>query len=231
MSEMYASGAYRELNPTWHVEDSAWKAEQVRLAIERNGLTPRLVCEIGCGAGEILHALADAWPATKFIGYDVAPDAAQHWRRRDDDRVALEIRDVLGDPGSLSCDVVLALDVIEHIDDYRGALRALRECGEHKLFHIPLDLSAQTVLRKGSLRRLRREVGHVHFFTRETALQALEDAGYEVLDARLTAPGIELSRSSLAFNIAKVPRRIARRLDDDLAARLLGGFSLLVLAR
>ena len=91
--------------------------------------------------------------------------------------------------------------------------------------------SAQTVLRKGSLRRLTREVGHVHFFTRETALQALEDAGYEVLDARLTAPGIELSRASLAFNIAKVPRKIVRRIDDDFAARLLGGFSLLVVAR
>jgi SAM-dependent methyltransferase len=231
MSEMYASGAYRELNPTWHVEDSAWKAEQVRLAIERNGLKPRLVCEVGCGAGEILHALADAFTETRFVGYDVADDAARHWRSRGDERVTLEIRDVLAEPAGLSCDLILALDVIEHLDDYRGALRVLRECGEHKLLHIPLDVSAQTVVRKGSLRRLRREVGHLHFFTRETALQALEDAGYDVLDARLTAPAIELSRPSPAFNIAKVPRRIMRRLDDDLAARLLGGFSLLVLAR
>lgn len=231
MSEMYLSGGYGKLNPSWHVEDSAWKAEQIRLTILRNRLEPSVVCEVGCGAGEILHALAGMFPGTRFFGYEVADGAAQHWRDRHDGRVALEIRDVLSEPGALSCDLVLAMDVIEHLEDYRGALRTLKQFGELKILHIPLDLSAQTVLRKGSLRRLGREVGHVHFFTRETAMQALEDAGYEVLEARLTAPSIELSRPSLAFRIAKAPRRIVRRFDEDFAARLLGGFSLLVLAR
>ena len=102
MSEIYLSGAYRDLNPTWHVEDSTWKAEQVRLAIERNRLKPRLVCEVGCGAGEILHALADAFHEAQFVGYDVAHDAARHWRSRPDERVTLEIRDVLAEPGSVA---------------------------------------------------------------------------------------------------------------------------------
>jgi hypothetical protein len=229
MSEMYLNGSYGRLNPTWHVEDSAWKAEQVLTLIERHQLRPRMVCEIGCGAGEILRALAESFPETRFVGYDVAPDVAALWSPHD--RVALEIRDVIGDPGGVWCDLLLVIDFIEHIDDYRGALKVLKRYGEHKIFHIPLDLSAQTVLRSRSLRRLRREVGHLHFFTRETALGALEDAGYEVLDSILTAPGIELSRPSLAFKAAKVPRRIARRVNIDLAARLLGGFSLLVLAR
>ncbi len=231
MSELYLSGRYGRLNPTWHIEDSAWKAEQIRKLIERHDLRPRTVCEVGCGAGEILRSLAESFPEMRFVGYDVAPDLATLWSRRPHDRVALEIRDVLHEGAAVSCDLVLAIDMIEHIEDYRGALKALKQCGEYKILHIPLDLSAQTVLRRGSLRRVRREVGHLHFFTRETALGALEDAGYEVLDARLTAPGIELSRPSLAFTAAKVPRRVVRRFSDDLAARLLGGFALLVLAR
>ena len=34
--EMYASGSYLDKNPTWDQEDSAWKAERVREAVERD---------------------------------------------------------------------------------------------------------------------------------------------------------------------------------------------------
>jgi len=55
--EMYRSNEYLKNNPTWHVEDSPWKAKQILKIIGNNNLQPNSICEIGCGAGEILHQL------------------------------------------------------------------------------------------------------------------------------------------------------------------------------
>ena len=64
---MYQSGEYVEKNPTYHVEDSSWKAEQIVRMMKQNQLQPRTVCEVGCGAGEILRQLQTQLPAdTEF---------------------------------------------------------------------------------------------------------------------------------------------------------------------
>src|SRR5213075_586346 len=56
-SGIYQSGEYLDKNPTYHVEDSAWKARQIFQMIEKNRVKPASVCEVGCGAGEILKQL------------------------------------------------------------------------------------------------------------------------------------------------------------------------------
>ena len=57
--DRYTTGSYLESNPDWHVEDSAWKAEQVQAMLDRHSIAPRTVCEVGCGAGEVLRQLRD----------------------------------------------------------------------------------------------------------------------------------------------------------------------------
>src|SRR5690606_39364807 len=44
-------------------------------------------------------------------------------------------------------DLVLCIDVFEHIEDYLGFLRILRDKGTYKLFHIPLDMTVLSVLK------------------------------------------------------------------------------------
>lgn len=38
MTQIYNDGTYHENNPTWHEEDSPWKALQIQKIIERNSL-------------------------------------------------------------------------------------------------------------------------------------------------------------------------------------------------
>ena len=52
---MYNDGEYLKNNPMWHIEDSEWKAEQISKIISRTNLQLKKVCEVGCGAGEILN--------------------------------------------------------------------------------------------------------------------------------------------------------------------------------
>jgi ubiquinone/menaquinone biosynthesis C-methylase UbiE len=59
---MYVSGEYLQNNPMWHVEDSPWKAKQILKILGRNNIAPGTICEVGCGAGEILAQLQHEMP-------------------------------------------------------------------------------------------------------------------------------------------------------------------------
>ncbi len=126
-------------------------------------------------------------------------------------------------------DLSLLIDVLEHVDDYLGFLRLFRSKSEYSIFHIPLDIHVQGALRNLQI-KARKEVGHLHYFTKETALATLTDCGYEILDFFYTQGSLELKKS-LKRRIAALPRRILFSIKRDFAVRLLGGFSLLVLTK
>jgi Transposase DDE domain len=83
--------------------------------------------------------------------------------------------------------------------------------GRYKIFQIPLDLSAQTVLRGKVLLRLREELGHIHYFTKDTALQTLKDTGYQIVDYAYTSSSIELPSHVLTTNLLKMAKKAVFR--------------------
>ena len=60
MARMYRDGTYLDNNPTWHEEDSTWKAKQIKKIIESNALIPNKICEVGCGAGRFTEIMLEA---------------------------------------------------------------------------------------------------------------------------------------------------------------------------
>jgi len=228
--ELYISGEYLDRHPTWHAEDSAWKAEQIIRMLRRHGIEPATVCDVGCGAGEVLRQLQQhVNPSCELTGYDISPQAFQLCQERVNERLHFKLMDFLQDEGR-HFDLLLLIDLIEHIEDYLAFLRAVKPRGRYKILHIPLELSVQAVLRPGRLTAMRREAGHVHHFTRETALHSLQDSGYEIVDSFLTRVAMETSPAPLRTRIGNMLRRLACLPGDAFAARLFGGFSLLVLA-
>ena len=228
---IYTTNEYIEKNPTWHVEDSPWKAKQVLKILTKNKLQPRLICEVGCGAGEILNQLYLQMPDdVSFAGYEISPQAFELCEQRKKDRVNYYFKNLLEDEKAFF-DLVLAIDVFEHIEDYLGFLKKLRKKGKYKIFHIPLDLSVQTILRSSPILKARSSVGHIHYFTKETALATLTDAGYEILDCFFTAGSIDLPVKSFKSWLARLPRKILYKLNKDMTVRVLGGYSLMVLTK
>jgi hypothetical protein len=124
---------------------------------------------------------------------------------------------------------MLLIDVIEHVEDYYTFLRNLRPKATYKLLHIPLEITAVNLLRKKTLLKIR-ETYDIQYFTKDLALAALEDAGYEVLDYMYTPRNLELA-PSFKRKLMIPPRKLAFALNQDFACRVLGGFSLLVLAK
>jgi 2-polyprenyl-3-methyl-5-hydroxy-6-metoxy-1,4-benzoquinol methylase len=227
----YASGSYLERNPTWHVEESEWKARQVLRMLHNHELAPQTVAEAGCGAGEVLRQLQLAMDsACYFSGYDISPQAIEMCRSRANTRLQFHLAD-LTQVADAHFDVLLVLDVIEHLEDYYTFMRALRQKAQYLMFHMPLELSVQTILRPGGLLKTQAAYGHLHYFTKETALQSVHNAGYHIIDYFYTARAIEEPTHELPRRLLKLPRRVLFAINENLASRVLGGFSLLVLAQ
>jgi SAM-dependent methyltransferase len=227
---IYDDGAYLRRNPTWHAEDSPWKARQIEKILRRNKLAPRSVAEIGCGAGEILVQLQKAFPHSDYFGFEISPQALSLCRERESSRIHFQLKDLL-EGETEHFDVLLAIDVFEHIDDYLGFLKRLKDKARFKVFHIPLDLSVQTLFRAGPILKQRTVVGHLHYFFKDTALATLKYCGYEVIDSFYTPAGIEGGHLSLGARLLKLPRKLMFNINPDVTVRILGGYSLLVLAR
>lgn len=100
------------------------------------GLRERLeagahVADVGCGTGHALVLLARAFPASTFVGFDLAEDAITHARREAADEglenVQFEVRDVVALPDGEPFDVVFAFDTIHDLVAPARVLRAIRD--------------------------------------------------------------------------------------------------------
>lgn len=228
---MYETGEYLENNPSWHVEDSPWKAKQILRMLAHNDISPLSVCDVGCGAGAVLEHLQKACtPGIEFYGYEISPQAFELCTTRANESLHFVLGDILGMKERIGrFDLLLMMDVVEHVEAPLELLRNVRPLAEYKIFHFPLDLSAQGVLR-GVPSKVRRTAGHLHYFTRELVLQTLEDAGYRVVDYFYTLGSVELQSKSPGARLMRLPRRLLFSSMPNFAALCLGGFSLLVLA-
>jgi SAM-dependent methyltransferase len=227
---LYTGGGYVERNPLWHTEESPFKVEQLLRMFRKNRLHPRTVCEVGCGAGEVLKLLQEQMDNTcRFCGYDISPQALEMCRSKANERLEFRLADFSREQ-KVFFDLILVLDVVEHVEDYFGFLEGIRLKSDLKILHFPLDLSVQAVARKRGLLRRREMYGHLHYFTKETALATLNELHYEILDYFYTPRSIGWA-GPLTQRIALLPRMLCFAIHQDLAARILGGYSLLVLAR
>src|SRR5271157_231176 len=228
-SPLYVDGEYLQKNPTWHVEDSPWKAAQILRALALIPKPPRTICDIGCGAGEILRQLELQMPCestTEFVGYDISPQATDLARSRE----SLRTKFVLGDAKSdeRHFDVLLCIDVFEHVEDYFQFLRSIRQEADYFVFHIPLELHCEGLLRNFIMDN-RRFFGHLHQFTRDTALAVLRECGYTVIGEFYTH-GYECMPDNFHNRITKRIRRMIFAALPELSIKLISGLHVMVLA-
>lgn len=227
MPDRYSDGSYLKQNTNWHQGDSPYKAGLVIQMLQRRGFDFKDCADVGCGAGLVTSILAKTLTDKQFYGFDMSKDAAQFWEENAARNLAFSSQDILDVRKTF--DLVLCLDVFEHVDDYIGFLRQVRDRGSRFIFNVPLDMSVAKLL-TGGLRFVREEVGHLHYFTAYTAMETLKYAGYEIEDSFLSA----MFRRTMPRNIRQAmmlaPRLVTSLLGDKLAALLTGGHSLVIFA-
>jgi len=179
-------------------------------------------------------------------GYEISPQAFERSHKRSSERVQFKLADIRQEHDA-HFDLILLMDVLEHLEDYFSFLRELQPKAEYKIIHIPLDISVRTVL-WGELTDFRAAYGHLHHFTKEMALQMLSDVGYEVIDYAYTwqrnslqyvwnenkKDFWKLARRLVGFGaraILGLPSQALFAIHEDFAARVMGQWRLLVLAK
>lgn len=89
------------------------------------------VADVGCGTGHAVNLMAHAFPASRFVGYDLAVDAIEAARAEAAgyglENAAFEVRDALSLPTDPGFDVVFAFDAIHDQADPAGVLRAVHD--------------------------------------------------------------------------------------------------------
>ena len=113
----------------------------VQAKLERGAL----VADVGCGRGKALIKLAQAFPRSRYVGYDIfEPTIAQATANAQAagvaDRVRFEYRDVsTGLPEQY--DVITTFDVIHDAIDPRGLLRTIRQALRPGGRYVCLDIN------------------------------------------------------------------------------------------
>ena len=228
MDTRYTDGTYLADNPTWHAEDAPWKLSHVLRALQEAQVASfRTVCDVGCGSGALVKKWAVSRPDVSFTGYDISPQALALARQQ----APANTRFLSGeDIPSGPYDIVLALDVLEHIpDNERWVAQVVQQAGRLVL-HVPLEISLYTLLRPDWLKEEREKVGHVHFYTQRSFKQWLRRQQLQVLSWHYTNKYLECSPPLTHFH-SKVGMCIRKFLHAVMptswAAWLVGGYSVM----
>ncbi len=225
--EFYSSqgSEYLANTPTWHVEDSPSKAAKILSLIAKNDIPVSSIIEVGCGAGGILKCLSEMLPTSeKLSGYDIAPDAISLCAGKESERLHYYCEDPFSK--SETFDLLLAIDVVEHVDDYFGFIRKCKDKAAYKIIKVPLELSVRSILLNQHFKN-RKRVGHIHYFSKDSFLLTLQDCGLEIIDYQYHSGPID-SRTAKFSRLRSFLFNVSNK---DIFVRLTGGYGLFVLAK
>lgn len=183
------------------------RSEIAPLLPQRLGGGGGRVLDFGCGAGETLRWLKEIYPAAETVGIDINRTLEERLHRNADRAIFIDPQDRL--PAGLgNFDLILALDVLEHLVDPLSLLRQLvlqLAPGGSMIVSVP-NVAHYSVVVPLLLRRrfayadsgiLDRT--HLRFFVEDTAIALMNDAGL-LVDAGVIN-GLQRRRNQL-INLA-----------------------------
>lgn len=227
---IYESGEYWNNNTALHEEGAEFKVTNALKLIHKHGLKPTSIVDCGCGSGRNSYLFSQKTGA-KTVGIDVSGDAIDHAKMvYQNENLSFEKLQISNFPERASLGIMF--DVFEHVEDYFGFLRQARDKADYWVFNIPLDMNVLTVIRSAHM-NAREQVGHIHYFSEETAIATLQDCGYQVVDYALESAVLQALRTKPSFKgfLAAIPRMVLFRVSPSFAVRLLGGACLVALCK
>jgi SAM-dependent methyltransferase len=226
----YSEGEYWRAWPDLGEAQADFKVKYAATLIDRQRVRPALVLEIGCGPGRAASLFNVKYGCT-VDAFDLNEAIVAYAREKYGSE---NVKFHIGEPKQISkpYDLGVLFDVFEHVEDYMSFLRRIRPMAKHWVFHIPLDMNVLSVLR-GAYMGARKSLGHLHYFSAESARATLADTGYTIVDQMLTPAWRDREGVNWTWKLrlAFLPRWALSQVSDEFAAKLLGGYSLMVLTK
>ncbi len=132
------------------------------------------VLDAGCGTGVLLQQIIEKYPHVRVSGSEYSPQGLEVARKRLP-QGDFHVLDLSEKALEKKFDLVTCIDVLEHIEDDRSALKNLAAMtAGHLILSVPL----------GPLFRVEAErMGHVHGYSRSEVEAKLREAGFQIVKA------------------------------------------------
>jgi 2-polyprenyl-3-methyl-5-hydroxy-6-metoxy-1,4-benzoquinol methylase len=189
---------YAEFSPHYPLKESRYSSHDY---FRRYAGSGHEILDVGCGEGHFASLVAQS--GNKVVGIDLLETAAQadameQYISADLDGGLVGAKRALGEK---KFDLILLQDVLEHL---RSPDQMLQDCKRYckpsgrVIVSVPnvANVTVRLGLLFGSFDYRPRGIldrTHLRFFTRKTARQLLESAGYEVIEQRSTVMPLELA--------------------------------------
>lgn len=154
---------------------------------------PRRIMEIGCGEGYVLAAIQEAGVEADLIGIDLSTEAIDAARQRVEPPAELivgDAREVSRTYADRGADLIMMLEVLEHLEDPAQMLDDLRAIGSG---HVLLSVPREPIFRGLNLARLKnvRDLGndpeHINHWSSRRFVE-LVSRHFEVVDTARPLP-------------------------------------------
>jgi ubiquinone/menaquinone biosynthesis C-methylase UbiE len=177
---LYLTDDYISLNPSLHEEDSSWKVNKlipfIDMYLDNSKQNDMNLLDVGGGAGLILKGISDYIKSKRDIAIskyiiDLSPGILKVQQMNNPDikyHLNKDIRDT--DLKDKEIDLVLMIDVLEHVPGDIAALKELRRISKYTIIKVPLEknlfIFMKMLFTKHSLkdRPIDYDYGHVNFY-------------------------------------------------------------------
>jgi len=176
---IYSDGTYISSNPSLHAEDSAYKMSYVVKLLEKVSLNRSQIniLDIGGGAG-LLGKFVCEWFVNR--GYTVSAHALDlseemlELQKTNNPHIEKTFIGDIAQLGEEVFDLVLMIDVIEHIENCEQFAHNLNKYTKYIIYNIPIEINFFDSLRNIAMRNRYYQIqteslGHIHFFSSQTA--------------------------------------------------------------
>jgi SAM-dependent methyltransferase len=240
--DFYNVDEYGNVNRSWHQEDSKWKVDLFKKifpekVVQNLGAKKKTisVLEVGCGAGMVLYYFCE-WVkqvtdcSVQPIGLDISPYALS-LAEENVPNLRSHCSSIIKS-SDLKADILLCIDVLEHLEDPIQNLRVMVNMSPILLLRVPLEMDL--VSRLIGQKRTKRRYGHINFFSSSRLLSTLRDSGLKVVDFSYSVGALNLKtdpQASIFIKLVRLIRRTAWKMDPSICLQIFGGTAIEIFAK
>jgi len=210
-----------EVEAKWLDIGARRKVDSIQLLLERNGVRPVTLLELGCGTGAVIRECQRRGLAERYVGMDYSEEAIAYLLGHSTGISAVAADVTVPDAlAGLSADVVILSHVLEHLEDPTSVLRALNglRCS-HAVLEVPLEDLPIGRIKSWVRTRVPNHAGHVQFYSGGSFEALVRDCGLVILDRWRYTP--VLDAADMAFLRAKSGHGWLRHLQTWITANFL----------
>lgn len=241
VKDFYTGEGYIEKNPDLHEADSPWKISVLLPFVDEFAKQHRgdvvSILDVGGGAGVILRELSRYLAnrhgkSVKKYALDLSPGMLEVQKKNNPDMIETYARDIAHTGlADTSIDLVLMIDVLEHVTDVEQVLVEIRRIARYSIFKVPLEdtlyYHAMDVVTRGAFRkRIIAQIGHINVFSAESLRGVLRQQLGQIQKERFAnAYDYLLTTKQTVFNrLFNMLGALVYRLSPSLAARLFNDY-------